>query len=43
MNNEDMLADPIMDEVRKIKADIVTRYPTREAYNAHLDYMIIFE
>jgi hypothetical protein len=37
MNDEDMLADPIMDEVNRIKAEISAKYPTWEAYRAHLD------
>jgi hypothetical protein len=37
MNDEDILADPIMDEVDQIKAKISAQYPTWEAYRAHLD------
>jgi hypothetical protein len=34
---DEMLADPIMEEVRGIKAAISAQYPTWEAYSAHLD------
>jgi hypothetical protein len=35
--DEDILGDPIMEEVNRIKAEISAKYPTRAAYDAYLD------